>query len=177
MKDKLAGAQSLGDTPMPENVLALHPDLIVVFSGTEGIDELQKIAPVVAIDYGAKTYKDQLIEFGQLTNKEAEAQAWIEQWEAQINELKPKVQEEGSHRQRHGLGIHFAGDAPAIPAISSSLHPGPAIQPIRSSCMRTRCGWAFLPSKRVTYSSLIPRRTRSTIPSPCNPSCNISRIA
>ncbi|ANY70599.1 iron(3+)-hydroxamate-binding protein fhuD [Paenibacillus sp. BIHB 4019] len=93
LKDKLAGAQSLGETPTPENVLALHPDLIVVFSGTEGIEELQKIAPVVAIDYGTKAYKEQLLEFGQLTNKEAEAQAWIEQWEAQINELKPKVQE------------------------------------------------------------------------------------
>lgn len=93
LKDKLAGSQSLGNDPTPETVMALNPDLIVVFSGTEGIDQLEKIAPVVTIDYGAKAYREQLIEFGKLTNKEAEAQAWIEQWDAQINELKPKVQE------------------------------------------------------------------------------------
>lgn len=93
LKDKLAGAQSLGNDPTPENVLALNPDLIVVFSGTEGIEQLEKIAPVVTINYGSKNYKEQLIEFGKLTNKEAEAQAWIQQWEAEINELKPKVQE------------------------------------------------------------------------------------
>ncbi|MHA7967665.1 ABC transporter substrate-binding protein [Paenibacillus sp. CAU 1782] len=92
LKDKLAGAQSLGNEPTPENVLALNPDLIVVFSGTEGIDQLEKIAPVVTIDYGTKAYREQLMEFGKLTNKEAEAEAWIQQWEDQINELKPKVQ-------------------------------------------------------------------------------------
>ncbi|WP_245697706.1 ABC transporter substrate-binding protein [Paenibacillus oryzae] len=93
LKDKLAGAQSLGNDPTPENVLALNPDLIVLFSGTEGIEQLEKIAPVVTINYGSKNYKEQLLEFGKLTNKEAEAQAWIQQWEAEINELKPKVQE------------------------------------------------------------------------------------
>jgi iron complex transport system substrate-binding protein len=93
LKDKLAGAQSLGNEPTPENVLALNPDLIVVFSGSEGIEQLEKIAPVVTIDYGTKNYKEQLIDFGKLTNKEAEAQAWIQQWEAEINELKPKILE------------------------------------------------------------------------------------
>lgn len=92
LKDLLAGAANLGNEPTPENILALDPDLIVVYSGTEGIDQLQAIAPVVAINYGAKPYKEQLIEFGQLTNKEAEAKAWIEQWEKQIDELKPQVQ-------------------------------------------------------------------------------------
>ncbi|MDQ6422825.1 ABC transporter substrate-binding protein [Paenibacillus sp. LHD-117] len=89
----LGGVTSLGNAPTPENILALDPDLIIVYTGTEGIDKLEEIAPVVAIEYGKKTYKEQMIEFGKLTNKDAEAKAWIEQWEKQIAELKPKVQE------------------------------------------------------------------------------------
>ncbi|MHA6480525.1 ABC transporter substrate-binding protein [Paenibacillus sp. strain BS8-2] len=88
----LEGVTSLGNAPTAENILALEPDLIVVYTGTEGIDKLEEIAPVVAIQYGKLSYKEQMIEIGKLTNKEAEANAWVEQWEKKISELKPQVQ-------------------------------------------------------------------------------------
>lgn len=87
----LEGVQGLGDEPSLERILELNPDLIVVFSGMEGLDKLAEIAPVVAIQYGAKTIRDQMLDFGILTGKEVEAKAWVEQWNKKINELKPQV--------------------------------------------------------------------------------------
>ncbi|MEK3984760.1 ABC transporter substrate-binding protein [Paenibacillus sp. FSL K6-3166] len=87
----LEGVQGLGDEPSLEHILELNPDLIVVFSGMEGIEKLAEIAPVVAIQYGAKTIRDQMLDFGTLTGKEVEAKAWVEQWNKKISELKPKV--------------------------------------------------------------------------------------
>ncbi len=88
----LEGVTSLGNAPTPESILALEPDLIIVYTGTEGIDKLEAIAPVVAIQYGKLSYKEQMLELGKLTNKEAEAKAWVEQWEKKVGELKPQVQ-------------------------------------------------------------------------------------
>lgn len=89
---KLNGVENIGEEPTPEKILELNPDLIITFTGSEGIDKLEQIAPVVAIDYGKKNFKDQLIDFGKLTGKEKEAKEWVGQWEQKINELKPKVQ-------------------------------------------------------------------------------------
>ncbi|NBD26619.1 ABC transporter substrate-binding protein [Paenibacillus sp. T1] len=91
-KGMLDGAVSIGDDASPEKILELKPDLIVTYSGTEGIEQLEQIAPVVAIEYGKKNYKDQLLDFGKLTGKENEAKQWIGQWEKKIGELKPQVQ-------------------------------------------------------------------------------------
>ncbi|PZT57223.1 iron(3+)-hydroxamate-binding protein fhuD [Paenibacillus silvae] len=95
IKDQLAsqGTTDLGEQPpTPEQLLALKPDLIIVYTGTEGIDKLSQIAPVVQIEYGKRNYKDLMLEMGKLTNREDAAKAWISKWEAQINELKPKVE-------------------------------------------------------------------------------------
>ncbi|WP_340021158.1 ABC transporter substrate-binding protein [Paenibacillus sp. FSL K6-1096] len=92
LADMLTDAETLGNDVTPENILALDPDLIIVYTGTEGIDKLKEIAPVVQITYGAKNYKDQMLDYGKLVNKNEEAKAWIEQWEARIAELKPQVQ-------------------------------------------------------------------------------------
>jgi ABC-type Fe3+-hydroxamate transport system, periplasmic component len=92
-KDMLDGVVSLGNDASPENILKLQPDLIIVYAGTENLDQLERIAPVVAIEYGKKNYKDQMLDFGKLTNKEDEAKQWIKQWEEKISDLKPRVQE------------------------------------------------------------------------------------
>ncbi|WP_237391617.1 iron-hydroxamate ABC transporter substrate-binding protein [Paenibacillus dendrobii] len=92
LKGKLDGVEDIGTDPSPEKILELNPDLIITYSGTEGIDKLEQIAPVVAIDFGKKNYKDQMIDFGKLTGKEEEAKAWVDQWNQKINDLKPKVQ-------------------------------------------------------------------------------------
>jgi iron complex transport system substrate-binding protein len=91
-KGMLDGVESIGNDISPEKILELNPDLIIVFGGAENIDKLEAIAPVVAIDYGKKNPKDQLLDFGKLTNKEAEAKAWVDQWENKISDLKPKIQ-------------------------------------------------------------------------------------
>ncbi|MGO4547778.1 ABC transporter substrate-binding protein [Paenibacillus sp. 2TAB23] len=88
----LDGVENLGEVPTPEKILSLNPDLIIVFNGTEGIEKLEEIAPVVAIDYGKKNYKEQMLDFGKLTGKETEAKAWVEQWEKKISDIKPQIQ-------------------------------------------------------------------------------------
>lgn len=92
LKGKVDGVANLGTVPSPESILALKPDLIIAYKGTDEIDQLAKIAPVVAVEYGKLPYKEQMIEFGKLTGKEAEASAWVDQWEKKIADLKPKVQ-------------------------------------------------------------------------------------
>ncbi|MEK4324778.1 ABC transporter substrate-binding protein [Paenibacillus sp. FSL R7-0312] len=92
LAEMLEGAEPLGDDVTPENILSLDPDLIIVYTGTEGIDKLKEIAPVVQIQYGAKNFKDQMLDYGKLVNKNDEAKAWITQWEARIADLKPQVQ-------------------------------------------------------------------------------------
>ena len=92
LKGKLDGVENIGNEPSPEKILELNPDLIITFTGMEGIDKLEQIAPVVAFDYGKKNFKDLMIDFGQLTGKENEAKEWVNQWNQKISDLKPKVQ-------------------------------------------------------------------------------------
>ncbi|WP_434748778.1 ABC transporter substrate-binding protein [Paenibacillus amylolyticus] len=42
--------------------------------------------------YGGATPQDLLLEFGKITGKVQEAQAWVDQWNAKIAEVKPKIQ-------------------------------------------------------------------------------------
>lgn len=95
IKDQLTneGTTDLGEKPTAERLVSLKPDLIIVYTGTEGIDQLSQIAPVVQIKYGERNYKDLMLELGKLTNREDAAKEWITKWEAQIKELKPKVEE------------------------------------------------------------------------------------
>ncbi|CAI6044125.1 Iron(3+)-hydroxamate-binding protein FhuD [Paenibacillus sp. JJ-100] len=95
IKDQLTaqGTTDLGEQPpTPEQLLALKPDLILVYTGTEGTDKLAQIAPVVQIEYGKRNYKDLMLEMGKLTNREDAAKAWVTKWESQINEIKPKIE-------------------------------------------------------------------------------------
>ncbi|MEN1986855.1 ABC transporter substrate-binding protein [Paenibacillus hubeiensis] len=93
IKDQLAGqgTTDLGEQPTAEQIVSLQPDLIIAYTGTEGIDQLSQIAPVVQLKYGALNYKDLMLELGKLTNREDAAKAWVANWEAKINELKPQV--------------------------------------------------------------------------------------
>ncbi len=94
IKEQLAaeGTTDLGETPTAEPILSLKPDLIVVYKGTEGIDQLSTIAPVVQLEYGKHNYKDLMVLLGKLTNREEAAKSWVEQWDKKIAELKPQVQ-------------------------------------------------------------------------------------
>jgi iron complex transport system substrate-binding protein len=76
-----------------EKIMSLNPDLIVALANTDNLDEIKKIAPVVTVNYGERNYKEQLIEFGKLTNRAETAEQWVAGWEAKIAEAKPKVLE------------------------------------------------------------------------------------
>ncbi|WP_237401632.1 MULTISPECIES: ABC transporter substrate-binding protein [Saccharibacillus] len=88
---KAEGTTDLGELPTAEPILNLKPDLIVVYKGTDGIDQLSAIAPVVQLEYGKHNYKDLMLEIGKLTNREEAAQDWVKKWEAKIAEVKPQV--------------------------------------------------------------------------------------
>ncbi|KQO18364.1 AraC family transcriptional regulator [Paenibacillus sp. Leaf72] len=92
---KLDGIVDLGDGTNLEAILHLDPDLIIVFDFLEEseYEKLEQIAPVVRLKYGAGTPAELLTEFGKITGREQVAQAWIEEWNAKIAEVKPKITE------------------------------------------------------------------------------------
>ncbi|BBI36506.1 ABC transporter substrate-binding protein [Cohnella abietis] len=94
-KDKLDGVVDLGDGSNVEAMLSLDPDLIIAYDYLEDgpYEKLSRIAPVVRLQYGAKTPGELLLEFGKITGKEEAAQAWIDQWNKKIAEVKPKIVE------------------------------------------------------------------------------------
>ncbi|WP_168121854.1 ABC transporter substrate-binding protein [Paenibacillus sp. HB172176] len=95
LKDGLEGVANLGANaalePSIEQVLALKPDLIIALTVVKNVDELEKIAPVVTFD-ATEDNKKVLVDLGKLTNREAQASAWLEQWNNKINAIKPQVE-------------------------------------------------------------------------------------
>ncbi|MBH5318762.1 ABC transporter substrate-binding protein [Paenibacillus sp. GSMTC-2017] len=85
------GVVNLGDGSSLELLLELEPDLIVAYSGNKAVDELQKIAPTVLIEYGKLNYKQQLKELGVMTGTEAKADEWIASWNKRIEQAKPSI--------------------------------------------------------------------------------------
>lgn len=90
---KTDGIESIGDNKSVEKILELKPDLIIAFDGMEGFENFEKIAPTVGIKYGDMSYREQLVEFGKMLNKEKEAAQWISNWDEKIAKYKPIVQE------------------------------------------------------------------------------------
>lgn len=79
LKDRIKDAQVL----MPEDLESIakaNPDLIVVESNDPNLKELQKIAPTLAVTYGKNDYLQLLNSFGQVFDKEKEADEWIANW-------------------------------------------------------------------------------------------------
>ncbi|MCU6707905.1 ABC transporter substrate-binding protein [Paenibacillus sp. J5C_2022] len=112
---QLDGVESIGDMDSSlEQITALDPDLIITITRSKNIENFEKIAPTIAIEYGTKDYREQLLDFGKITGKEAEAQAWIDSWDAKIAEHKPMIEEavgDGtvSILQPHAKGIYAFG--------------------------------------------------------------------
>lgn len=92
-KEALTGVADTGvyGKPSVENILALSPDLIITGSG-ESYEMLSKIAPTIVIPYGQlKNVHEELSFFGGLFDKEAEAEAWLEEYDKRIAIAKSKV--------------------------------------------------------------------------------------
>ncbi|MFB5673398.1 iron-hydroxamate ABC transporter substrate-binding protein [Paenibacillus terreus] len=92
--DKLAGAEAVTDESL-EKIIELNPDLIIGTDGVKNIDKLKQIAPTVIYTYGKVGFFEQQLEIGKLLNKEEEAQAWIDDFNARSKkageEIKDKI--------------------------------------------------------------------------------------
>lgn len=75
----------------PETVAALAPDLIIAGSTMKNLDQLSKIAPTVTYTWGKLNYLDQQVEIGKLLGKEAEAQAWVDDFSKRASAVGDKI--------------------------------------------------------------------------------------
>lgn len=89
---KLDDVVNIGNDVSYEKILSLEPDLIVVWNDAKTVEELSKIAPTVAVEYGVPM-REQLLEFGKMTGRDEQAKAWIANWDAKIAKYKPLVQQ------------------------------------------------------------------------------------
>ena len=92
LKEKVKNAKVL----MPEDLESIakqKPDLIVVDTSDKNIDELKKIAPTIAIDYGKNDYLEILNRFGQIFGKEKEADQWIADWKSKTADIGKQLKE------------------------------------------------------------------------------------
>ena len=92
LKEKVKNAKVL----MPEDLESIakqKPDLIVVDASDKNIDELKKIVPTIAIDYGKNDYLEILNRFGQIFGKEKEADQWIADWKSKTANIGKQLKE------------------------------------------------------------------------------------
>ncbi|MGV3050926.1 ABC transporter substrate-binding protein [Streptococcus hyovaginalis] len=95
-KNNPAFGDKLKDLPQltsadTEAIAAQEPDLIIVFSLDDNIQQLKKIAPVLSIEFGASDYLQVMEQFGQLFNKEKEAAEWLKNWDQQVAAAKDQL--------------------------------------------------------------------------------------
>ncbi|WP_167577436.1 iron-hydroxamate ABC transporter substrate-binding protein [Ammoniphilus sp. YIM 78166] len=76
-----------------EKIMQLEPDLIITLATDENLNQLSKIAPTVAYEWGKKDYLELVTDIGKLVNKETEANKWLTAWNQKVEESKGKVQE------------------------------------------------------------------------------------
>ena len=91
----LEGVENIGEyeTISLEKVLELEPDLIVT-GNPDLFDSFSKIAPTLVIPYGElKNTHEEIAYFGEVLNKEKEAEAWLADYDARIAEAKKRVDE------------------------------------------------------------------------------------
>ncbi|MFF2089859.1 ABC transporter substrate-binding protein [Paenibacillus sp. NPDC058174] len=118
LEGMLDGVQSVDSSFSPEKILSWQPDLIIVVAAAElepVYKELDKIAPVVRLEYGKYSYKDLMLEYGKIAGKEQAAQDWVKNWNEKINEYKPQITQVVGDKtvsilQPYANGIYAFGD-------------------------------------------------------------------
>ncbi|WP_068619790.1 iron-hydroxamate ABC transporter substrate-binding protein [Paenibacillus tuaregi] len=94
--DKLADVEAVSDESL-EKIIELRPDLIVGLSDIKNVDKFKQIAPTVLYTYGKVDFLTQQLEIGKLVNKEKEAKAWVDDFDARTKkigkEIKAKIGE------------------------------------------------------------------------------------
>ncbi|MBJ6364308.1 iron-hydroxamate ABC transporter substrate-binding protein [Paenibacillus sp. GCM10012307] len=113
----LKDVESVSDESL-EKIMQLQPDLIIGLSGIANVDKLKQIASTVTYTYNKVNFLDQQIEVGKLLNKEKEARAWVEDFQARAKkageEIRSKVGEgatvsvvETFNKQLYVYGYNF----------------------------------------------------------------------
>ena len=110
------GVENLEDGTSIERILELDPDLIITWAGMENEEQLEQIAPTIAIQYGEFTYKEQLQEFGKMLGEEDKADTWIAEWEEQVEEVRTEINDAVGDQtvsivQPFAKEIHAFGDS------------------------------------------------------------------
>ncbi|KPD00059.1 Iron(3+)-hydroxamate-binding protein YxeB precursor [Geobacillus sp. BCO2] len=73
LQDKLKDAETVSEDDI-EKIISLKPDLIVGLSTTKNIDKLNKIAPTITFTYEKYNYRDLILQYAKLVNKEDESE-------------------------------------------------------------------------------------------------------
>lgn len=93
--DMLQGTAKLGvaSDPDMESVLALKPDVIYVDKefGGKDLADYEKIAPTISIDMDSGTWRDHLNRIAKIVGKEAEAKAFIEEYDKKAQEVSQLI--------------------------------------------------------------------------------------
>lgn len=93
LADALEGTPLIGAglVASPEAVLATSPDLIIAGSWNSDIfDQLSRIAPTVLFD-SEDDWKRELLAFGQVLGRQAEAEAFMQSYEAKVAEARTRL--------------------------------------------------------------------------------------
>lgn len=82
--------------PDVEAAIAASPDLIVVAStGADSVidqvADLKGVAPTIVVDYGEQSWQDLAAELGEATGLETEAQAVVEEFDAEVTEAAEQI--------------------------------------------------------------------------------------
>lgn len=99
LEETLKGAEILGysmqDTMDVEAVMNLNPDLIVISTVQEKMyDALSEIAPTVMIQLEALDWEEDVKALAKVFKKEAEAEKWLEAYEAKAEKAGEKIKAE-----------------------------------------------------------------------------------
>jgi len=94
-EEKKAQIKDVGYPMNVEEVLALDPDLIITDS-EEGLAEMEKIAPTVFIPFNTnRDIRSSIRYFGEMLNKQSEAEAWIAEFETEAAKEAERLKEAG----------------------------------------------------------------------------------
>ncbi|MFC5703325.1 ABC transporter substrate-binding protein [Cohnella faecalis] len=98
VKDRLAGAAKLGVVTDPdmEAILSLKPDVIFIDSVYSGKDraKFEQIAPIIAIDMDAGTWRDHLQTIAGHVGHEAQAEAFIKNYDDKAAKVSKLIHSE-----------------------------------------------------------------------------------
>lgn len=92
IKGMLDGVVDVGDSL--EKLLSLEPDLIITHNpNQDAIDQYKRIAPTISVPYNAfASIQEEMRYFGELLDKQEEAERWIADFEKRIKYLRDQVQ-------------------------------------------------------------------------------------